>query len=137
TPPVYRASPFVFPTVADWEASRDHASRFDIIRYGQLATPTTLAFEEAIASLEGGYRAMLLPSGLAAVTVALQALVRTGDHILVADTAYVPTRIFCDRILERFGVETTYYDPLIGGKISTLFRANTRLGFLELARSLT
>ena len=136
-PPVYRASTFVFPTVADWEASRDHASRFDIIRYGQLATPTTLAFEEAIASLEGGYRAMLLPSGLAAVTVALQALVRTGDHILVADTAYVPTRMFCDRVLERFGVETTYYDPLIGGKISTLFRANTRLVFLESPGSMT
>ena len=136
-PPVYRASTFLFPTVADWEASRVHERRFDVIRYGQLATPTTLAFEEAMAALEGGYRSMLVPSGLAAVTVALQALVKAGDHILVADTAYVPTRIFCDRILKRFGVETTYYDPLIGAKIDTLFRPNTRLVFLESPGSMT
>ena len=136
-PPVYRASTFVFPTVADWEASRVHAHRFDLIRYGQLATPTTLAFEHAMATLEGGYRTMLVPSGLAAVTVALQALVRAGDHILVSDSAYVPTRIFCDRILKRFGVETTYYDPLIGDSITTLFRPNTRLVFLESPGSMT
>ena len=136
-PPVYRASTFLFPTVAEWEASRVHERRFDVIRYGQLATPTTLAFEEAMAALEGGCRAMLVPSGLAAVTVALQALVRAGDHILVADTAYVPTRIFCDRVLKRFGVETTYYDPLIGAKIDALFRPNTRLVFLESPGSMT
>ena len=136
-PPVYRASTFLFPTVADWEASRVHAHRFDVIRYGQLATPTTLAFEQAIATLEGGFRTMLVPSGLAAVTVALQALLRAGDHILVADTAYVPTRIFCDRTLARFGVETTYYDPLIGDRISALFRPNTRLVFLESPGSMT
>jgi cystathionine beta-lyase len=136
-PPVYRASTFLFPTVADWEASRVHERRFDVIRYGQLATPTTLAFEEAMAALEGGYRAMLVPSGLAAVTVALQALVKAGDHILVADTVYVPTRIFCDRVLKRFGVETTYYDPLIGANIDTLFRPNTRLVFLESPGSMT
>jgi len=136
-PPVYRASTFLFPTVAEWEASRKHEHRFDVVRYGQLATPTTLAFEEAIAALEGGYRAMLVPSGLAAVTAAIQALVKAGDHILVVDTAYVPTRIFCDRILRRFGVETTYYDPLIGDAISTLFRPNTRLVFLESPGSMT
>jgi len=136
-PPVYRASTFLFPTVADWEGSRVHERRFDVIRYGQLATPTTLAFEEAMAALEGGYRSMLVPSGLAAVTVALQGLVKAGDHILVADTAYVPTRIFCDRVLKRFGVETTYYDPLIGETIDTLFRANTRLVFLESPGSMT
>jgi len=136
-PPVYRASTFLFGTVAEWEASREPARRFDIIRYGQLATPTTLAFEEAIAALEGGYRAMLLPSGLAAVTIALQALVRAGDHILVADSVYPPTRIFCDTTLRRFGVETTYYDPLIGEKIAGLFRSTTRLVFLESPGSMT
>jgi cystathionine beta-lyase len=136
-PPVYRASTFLFETAAEWEASREHKRRFDIVRYGQLATPTTLALEEAIATLEGGYRAMLLPSGLAAVTVALQALVRTGDHILVADTVYPPTRIFCDTTLRRFGVETTYYDPLIGADIAAAFRPNTRLVFLESPGSMT
>lgn len=136
-PPVYRASTFLFETAADWEASREHKRRFDIIRYGQLATPTTVALEEAIATLEGGYRAMLLPSGLAAVTVAITALVRSGDHILVADTVYPPTRIFCDTTLRRFGVETTYYDPLIGGEIAEAFRPNTRLVFLESPGSIT
>ena len=136
-PPVYRASTFLFETAAEWEASREHRRRFDIIRYGQLATPTTLALEEAIATLEGGYRSMLLPSGLAAVTIALLALVRSGDHILVADTVYPPTRIFCDTTLRRFGVETTYYDPLIGGEIAAAFRPNTRLVFLESPGSMT
>ncbi|HKW09972.1 MAG TPA: cystathionine beta-lyase [Gemmatimonadaceae bacterium] len=136
-PPVYRASTFLFPTVDEWEASRVHEHRFDVIRYGQLATPTTQAFEQAMATLEGGYRSILVPSGLAAVTVTLQALVRAGDHILVADTAYVPTRIFCDRTLKRFGVETTYYDPLIGVEIRTLFKPNTRLVFLESPGSMT
>ena len=130
-PPVYRASTFLFPTVADWEASRDPRRRFDTIRYGQLATPTTLALEEAIATLEGGYRAMLLPSGLAAVTVAIQALVRAGDHVLVTDAVYPPTRHFCDKFLERFGVTTTYFDPRIGEEIASLIRPNTRLVFLE------
>ena len=136
-PPVYRASTFLFDTAAAWDASRDPDRRFDIIRYGQLATPTTVALEEAIATLEGGFRAMLLPSGLAAVTVALQALVRSGDHILVADTVYPPTRIFCDTTLKRFGVETTYYDPLIGGNIAQMMRPNTRLVFLESPGSMT
>jgi cystathionine beta-lyase len=136
-PPVYRASTFLFETAAEWDASREHKRRFDVIRYGQLATPTTVAFEEAIATLEGGYRAMLLPSGLAAVTVALLALVRSGDHILVADTVYPPTRIFCDTTLRRFGVETTYYDPLIGGEIAAAFRPNTRLVFQESPGSMT
>jgi cystathionine beta-lyase len=136
-PPVYRASTFVFPTVADWEASRDPATRFDIVRYGQLGTPTTFALEGAIAALEGGYRAMLLPSGLAAVTAALQALLNAGDHLLMVDTAYPPTRNFCDTILARFGVTTTYYDPLVGAGISALFRPNTRVVFLESPGSMT
>jgi cystathionine beta-lyase len=136
-PPVYRASTFLFETASEWDASREHARRFDIIRYGQLATPTTVALEEAIAAIEGGYRAMLVPSGLAAVTVALQALVWSGDHILVADTVYPPTRIFCDGTLRRFGVEVTYYDPLIGEEIGALCRENTRLVFLESPGSMT
>lgn len=130
-PPVYRASTFLFDTVAEWEQSRDPRRRFDMIRYGQLATPTTLALEEAIATLEGGYRAMLLPSGLAAVTVALQALVAAGDHVLVTDAVYPPTRHFCDTFLKRFGVTTTYFDPRIGADIGGSIRPNTRVVFLE------
>ena len=136
-PPVYRASTFLFPNVAEWDASRDPRRRFDIIRYGQLATPTTLALEEAIATIEGGYRAMLLPSGLAAATAALQALLSAGDHLLMVDVAYQPTRHFCDGILARFGVETTYFDPLIGEGIADLIRPNTRVVFLESPGSIT
>ncbi|MGQ0764634.1 MAG: cystathionine beta-lyase [Gemmatimonadota bacterium] len=136
-PPVYRASTFVFPTVAEYEASREHEHRFDTVRYGQLGTPTTFALEEAIAGLEGGYRAMLLPSGLAAVTVTLQALLSAGDHLLMVDTAYGPTRHFCDQVLRRFGIETTYYVPTLGAGIAELVKDNTRVVFLESPGSLT
>ncbi len=136
-PPVYRASTIVFPTIADWEASRDPAVRFDMVRYGQLGTPTTFALEEALTTLERGYRTTLVPSGLAACTIALQALLQSGDHLLMVDTAYAPTRRFCDTILPRSGVTTTYYDPLIGGGIRELFRPNTRVVFLESPGSLT
>lgn len=136
-PPVYRASTIVFPTVAAYEASRDPATRFDVVRYGQLGTPTTFALEEAIATVEGGYRAMLLPSGLAAVTAALQGVLASGDHLLMVDTTYASTRRFCDGILARFGVTTTYYDPCIGGDIATLFRRNTRAVYAESPGSIT
>ncbi|HEY2027013.1 MAG TPA: cystathionine beta-lyase [Gemmatimonadaceae bacterium] len=136
-PPVYRASTIVFPTVAEWQGSRDPSRRFDVVRYGQLGTPTTFALEGAIAALESGYRTALVPSGLAAVTAAIQALVAGGDHILVADTVYGPTRHFCDTTLARFGVTTTYYDPCIGSGIGALIRPATRLVFLESPGSIT
>ena len=136
-PPVYRASTILFPTVAEWEASRVHANRFNLIRYGQLGTPTTFALEEAIAALEGGYRAMLLPSGLAAATTALLALLRSGDHLLMTDSAYQPTRHFCKAHLARYGIETTFYDPCIGAGIESLMRPETRVVFLESPGSIT
>lgn len=136
-PPVYRASTILFPTVAEWEASRVHSRRFDVVRYGQLGTPTTFALEEAIATLEGGYRAMLLPSGLAAVTTALLALLRSGDHLLMTDSAYAPTRHFCHTILPRYGVTTTFYDPCAGAGITELIRPETRVVFVESPGSIT
>ena len=136
-PPVYRASTILFPTVAEWEASREHDRRFDVIRYGQLGTPTTFALEEAIATLEGGYRAMLLPSGLAAATTALLALLASGDHLLMTDSAYAPTRHFCNAILPRFGITTTFYDPCIGAGIAELMRPQTRVVFVESPGSIT
>jgi len=136
-PPVYRASTILFPTVAEWEASRVHANRFKVLRYGQLGTPTTFALEEAIAALEGAHRAMLLPSGLAAVTTALLALLKTGDHLLMTDSAYQPTRHFGRVILARYGVTTTFYDPRIGADIESLMRPETRVVFLESPGSIT
>ena len=136
-PPVYRASTILFPTVAEWEASRVHANRFKVLRYGQLGTPTTFALEEAIATLEGGYRAMLLPSGLAAATTALLALLETGDHLLMTDSAYQPTRHFARVILARYGITTTFYDPRVGADIESLMRPETRVVFLESPGSIT
>jgi cystathionine beta-lyase len=136
-PPVYRASTILFPTVAEWEASRVHANRFNVIRYGQLGTPTTFALEEAIATLEGGYRAMLLPSGLAAATTVLLALLKSGDHLLMTDSAYQPTRHFARVILARYGITTTFYDPCIGAGIESLMRPETRVVFLESPGSIT
>jgi cystathionine beta-lyase len=136
-PPVYRASTILFPTVAEWNAAHRRPGRFDVVRYGQIGTPTTFALEEAIATIEGGHGAMLLPSGLAAITTALYALLEQGDHLLMVDTVYQPTRHFCDEVLSRAGVTTTYYDPLIGSEIHTLFQPNTRVVFLESPGSLT
>ena len=136
-PPVYRASTILFPTVAEWEASRVHANRFKVLRYGQLGTPTTFALEEAIAALEGGYRAMLLPSGLAAATTVLLALLKSGDHLLMTDSAYQPTRHFAKVILARYGISTTFYDPCIGAGIESLMRPETRVIFLESPGSIT
>ena len=137
SPPVYRASTILFPTVEEWEGSREHSRRFDVVRYGQLGTPTTFALEEAIATLEGAYRATLLPSGLAAATTALLALLKSGDHLLMTDSAYAPTRHFCKAILPRYGITTTFYDPCVGGGIAELMRPETRVVFVESPGSIT
>src|SRR5690349_4106681 len=134
-PPVYHASTITFPTVAAWESAR--FKRFDGTVYGRNGTPTTFALEEAVAALEGGYRAMIAPSGLAAIGAALQACVRSGDHVLVPDSVYGPARTFCDTVLTRIDVETTYYDPLIGGGIADLIRPNTKVVYTESPGSLT
>jgi cystathionine beta-lyase len=81
--------------------------------------------------LEGGHRAVTLPSGLAANALAITACVEKGDHVLMADSVYGPARRFCVRTLARFGVETTFYDPLVGAGIAPLMRPNTRLVYLE------
>jgi cysteine-S-conjugate beta-lyase len=130
-PPVYRGSTVLFKTVESFE-KRDQR-----YVYGRRGTPTSEALEEAIACLEGGARTWLAPSGAAAISTALLSLLKAGDHILVADSVYLPTRKVCDGVLARFGVETTYYDPTIGGAIADLMRPNTALVFTESPGSLT
>ena len=132
-PPVYHASTVLYPSAEDFLA---HRARY---QYGRRGTPTTEALELAVQELEGPQCAgvSLLPSGLAAISAALLSVVHAGDHILVTDSAYGPTRIFCDQILTRLGVTTTYYDPLIGGAIAELIQANTRAVFLESPGSLS
>ena len=132
-PPVYHASTILFPSVAAMEAARPRQGTY----YGRYGTPTTAALEEAIAQLEGGDRAIVVGSGKTAITSMLLALLRTGDHLLIADTVYAPTRNFCTGTLARFGIETTFYDPLIGAGIAELIRPETRLVFTESPGSLT
>ncbi len=133
--PVFRGSTVLFPDVASYE-HRD-PDDYKAMRYGIYGTPTTFALEEAVAQLEGGHLAVALPSGLAAIVAAFAAFTKTGDHILVVDSAYGPTRNFCDRRLKSSGVEVEYYDPLIGGGIAKLIRLNTTLIFCESPGSLT
>src|SRR5208282_5587500 len=113
------------------------APPFTGVRYGLHGTPGTFPLEELLAKIEGGYRGMLMSSGLAAVTAPLQALLGTGDHCLMVDSAYGPARNFCEGILKRCGVETTYYDPLIGDGIATLIKPNTKVVYCESPGSLT
>jgi cystathionine beta-lyase len=134
-PPVYHASTVLFPDIATLEAA--HKDGFTGVRYGRYGTPTSWAFEEAVAALEGGHKAVSVPSGLAAVSVALLALVKTGDHLLVSDNVYGPTRKFCLSTLARLGIETTFFDPMIGERIAELFRPNTRALYTESPGSLT
>ena len=132
-PPVYHASTVLYPSAEDFVA---HRARY---QYGRRGTPTTEALEMALQELEGPQCAgvSLLPSGLAAISAALLAVVHAGDHILVTDSAYRPTRNFCEQVLKRLGVTTTYFDPLIGAGIADLFQPNTRLVYLESPGSLT
>jgi cystathionine beta-lyase len=128
-PPVYRASTIVFPTMAEFENRL--ARKYTGLPYAIYGTPTTLALAEAVTELSGGFRSLVLSSGLAAVTQTLTAFVGAGDHVLVADTVYGPTRQFCAGVLARFGVEVTFYDPLIGGAIADLIRPSTRVVYAE------
>lgn len=132
-PPVYHASTLVYPSAADYVA---HRGRY---QYGRVGTPTTEALETALAELDGPKCAgvALLPSGLAAISTALLAMLKAGDHLLVTDSAYGPTRAFCEQILPRFGIATTFYDPAIGAGIAAQFRPNTRAVYLESPGSLS
>jgi cystathionine beta-lyase len=133
--PVYRASTILHPTVAEMEAS--HASGNFQNRYGRVGTPTTEAFETAIAAIEGGYNTVSMSSGLAALTSSLLAFLSTGDHVLVTDSIYGPVRRFANDHLTRLGIEVEYYDPLIGGDIASQIKSNTKIVFVESPGSLT
>jgi cysteine-S-conjugate beta-lyase len=133
--PVFRTSTVIFSDLESYE-QRD-PDNYKTMRYGIHGTPTTFAFEEAVAKMEGGHLAVAVPSGLAAITAALAAFVKTGDHLLVADSVYGPTRNFCDRQLAPNGVQVQYYDPLVGSGIDKLIKSNTRAVFCEAPGSLT
>jgi cystathionine beta-lyase len=133
--PVFRATTILFPTVADLEdaARGEYAG----LTYGLHGLPTVADFQSAMAALEGGFAALAVPSGLTATTLPFLALAKPGDHVLVTDVVYGPTRRFCENHLKRLGVDVSYYDPLAGAAIERDFRPNTRIVFAESPGSLT
>lgn len=136
-PPVWRASTILYDDVAHLKRGTATNRDGDLF-YGRRGTPTQWALAEAINDLEpGAAGTMLYPSGVAAVTGALLSVLKPGDHLLMVDSAYDPTRNFCDNFLAGWGVETTYYNPLIGGGIADLVRPNTAAIFMESPGSLT
>jgi cystathionine beta-lyase len=129
--PVYRASTILYRDFAAMEAA-------DVpYIYGRLGTPSSRSLEEAVTALEGGARTVICPSGLNAIAMAILSVCSAGDHLLMVDSCYAPTRTLCDKTLLRLGIETTYYDPLIGPGIAALFRPNTKAVFCESPGSLT
>lgn len=129
-PPLVRASTFLFEGY-DGLMEAERTLPGEGLTYGTHGTPTSFALEKAIQALEGGFRTRLQPSGLMAMTAPLLAFLSAGDHLLMVDSVYGPTRAFCNGTLRRFGIETTYYDPLIGGGIRDLIRPNTKVVFCE------
>lgn len=135
-PPVWRASTVLYDNVADLKA-RGHATH-DRLFYGRRGTPTVWALADALTEMEPGAEGTLLyPSGVAAISAGLLSLLAPGDHLLMVDSVYEPTRLFCDGMLARYGVTTTFYDPLAGAGIADLIKPETRLIFLESPGSLT
>ena len=124
-PPVVHASTVLFPDARTME------TRAQKYTYGTRGTPTTDALCEAIDALEGSAGTILVPSGLAAVTLPFLAFLSAGDHALIVDSVYFPTRHFCNTMLTRLGVTVEYYDPMIGAGIESLIRANTKLVHTE------
>ena len=133
--PVFRATTMLFHRMADLKAAA--AGEYAGLSYALHGLPTVTDLQSAIATLEGGHAALAVPSGLTATTLPLLALLKPGDHLLVTDVVYGPTRRFCNLHLKRMGVDVTYYDPLAGAAIEHAFRPTTKAVFVESPGSLT
>jgi cystathionine beta-lyase len=131
-PPVVHASTILFKTVDEFNKNEQA-----YISYGRHGHPSGYSLRDAMADLEGGYKSLLTCSGLSSVTTVILSFVGAGDHLLMVDSVYGPTRTFCDETLKRLGVETTYYDPSIGAGIEELIKPNTKLIFMETPGSRT
>jgi cystathionine beta-lyase len=136
-PPVWRASTILYDNVAALRAGNT-TNEDGKFFYGRRGTPTQWSLADALTEMEpGAAGTMLYGSGVAALTMALLSVLKPGDQLLMTDSAYDPTRIFCDGFLKDWGVETVYYDPLIGGGIEALVTGRTRAIFIENPGSLT
>ncbi|NYT37409.1 cystathionine beta-lyase [Allopusillimonas soli] len=131
--PVVRGSTVVSPNLDHWLQSRKRqaAGEFGVSTYGRFGTATHHALQEAIVDIGGGHRAMLYPSGLAAISSVLTSLLSAGDHVLLTDSGYYWTSQFLESTLVRFGVQVTRYDPSLGSDIAALIRPNTRVIYAE------
>lgn len=141
-PPIYQTSTIVFPKLKDLLYAERGYSNNDLVqpyelKYGRYGTQTNFALEQAIAEIEGGYNTFVTASGAASINTALVAFLKQGDHMLLVDNVYSPTRGFADKFLKKFGIETTYYDPKIGGNIEKLIKKNTKVIFMESPGSLS
>lgn len=134
-PPVYHASTILFPSMAF--ALGEEVPEGKVYRYGRLGTPTSESFEEAVAAIEGAAGVVSVSSGLAAITLTMTTFLKAGDHVLVTDSAYRPTRNFGNQVLSRYGISVEYYDPAIGAGIADLIRDTTRVIYLESPGSMT
>tara|TARA_Y100000588_G_scaffold370346_1_gene440354 strand:- start:497 stop:1009 length:513 start_codon:yes stop_codon:yes gene_type:complete len=136
--PVYRASTILSANAEAYERRFDEDALFSNVTYGANGTQNARALSEAIAVIENAEFSMVTASGLSAISMTLSALLSAGDHLLMTDSTYGPTRRFCDEILARYGVETTYYDPTDDEEtIQASIRSNTRLLYMEAPGSLT
>ena len=133
--PVYRASTILFPTLAEFESADNGHCAYP--SYGRFGTPSTEALETAIAGIEGAEHSIVTASGLSAIATSMLAFLEAGDHLLMVDSTYGPTRRLCDLELKRWGIEVSYYDPCIGAGIADLIQPNTKVIFAEIVGSLT
>ena len=135
--PVFHASTVLSPSLAHWRRVRSapppdyNSGAIPTPTYGVSGTATTHRLEQALTEIYGAGDVVMVPSGLAAITAGLFAVLKAGDHLLMTDTVYFPTRKFCDQVLTRYGIETTYYDPRIGAGIAGLIRENTACVYTE------
>jgi cysteine-S-conjugate beta-lyase len=141
-PPIYQTSTIVFPTLKDLKyAERGYSDNDQVkpyeLKYGRYGTQTNFTLEKAISEIENGYNTFVTSSGAAAINTALVAFLEKGDHMLLVDNIYSPTRGFADKFLKKFGIETTYFDPNIGADIKKLIKKNTKVIFMESPGSLS
>ncbi|NQV59058.1 MAG: cystathionine beta-lyase [Alphaproteobacteria bacterium] len=137
-PPVYHASTVLHPTLAHLDQSRINREKGERgVYYGRIGTPTNFSLEDMVCAIEGGDHCMIYPSGLAAIAAAMLSFLKAGDHILMVDSVYGPSRRFCNSLASLFNVSTTYYDPAIGAGIAGLIQDNTRIVYVEAPGSQT
>ena len=135
-PVLQRASSLVFDSIEDKKHATQHRAKGELF-YGRRGTLTHFALQDLMCEMEGGAGCYLYPCGAAAVTNSILSFVKSGDHVLMSGAAYEPTQDFCNIVLKKMQIDTTYYDPLIGADIATLIQPNTKVLFLEAPSSIT